>query len=99
MEATAERMGRSLDEEEDERLEDAESLEGVRERVSRRRGVREPRFGGITTGAAFFNPRPSVLLEEKASGLSKFCSFILYGAVGFCGGAEVNIKALGTIIL
>lgn len=57
MEATDGRMGRSLDEsEQEERREDAEYLEGVRERISRRTGVREPRLGGMTTGAAFLSP-------------------------------------------
>lgn len=55
-------MGRSLDEEEDDdRREDSETLDGVRERASRRTGVREPRLGGITTGVALVDPKFSTL--------------------------------------
>jgi hypothetical protein len=44
-------MLRSLDELEEDRREVPETLDGVRERLSRRMDtVREPRFGGITTG-------------------------------------------------
>lgn len=57
IEATDGRTGRSFDDsEQEERREVAVGLEGVRERISRRTGVRAPRFGGIITGVAFFNP-------------------------------------------
>lgn len=51
--------GRSLDELEDRR-EDSEVLDKVRGRVSRRADrVRDPRFGGITTGIVFIDPQVS----------------------------------------
>lgn len=49
-------IGRSFDEEEDDRREDANVLAGGRERISRRTGVCEARFGGMTIGAAPTNP-------------------------------------------
>lgn len=52
--------GRSLDELEDRR-EDPGVFDKVGGRVSRRADrVREPRFGGITTGIVFMDPRVSV---------------------------------------
>lgn len=50
IEETAAGTGRSWDEEEDDRREALDVLDGVRERASRRTGVREHRFGGITIG-------------------------------------------------
>lgn len=52
---------RSLDELEEDRRDDSDFLDGVRERLSLRIDmVREPRFGGMTTGVVFVEPRVSV---------------------------------------
>lgn len=56
IEVKAAGTGRSLDEEEEDRREEPDVLDGVRERASRRTGVREPRFGGITTGVELADP-------------------------------------------
>jgi hypothetical protein len=50
MEATDGGKGRSLEEDEEDLRDEADGLEGVRDRASRCIGVREPRFGGMTTG-------------------------------------------------
>jgi hypothetical protein len=51
MEATDKGKGRSFEEEDEDDLRDeTDGLDGVRVRASRCSGVREPRFGGITTG-------------------------------------------------
>lgn len=63
MEATDGGKGRSLDEDEEEDLRDeADGLDGVRDRASRCTGVREPRFGGITTGVVMVEPEISTWL-------------------------------------
>lgn len=62
IEATDVGIGRSFDEDEDDdRREDAGSLDGVRERASRRTGVREARFGGMTTGMVFVDSKWAML--------------------------------------
>lgn len=54
-------MGRSFDELEEDRREDSDVFDGVRERLSRFPGIfRETRFGGITTGMVLIDPRVEV---------------------------------------
>lgn len=68
-------MGRSLDELEEDRREVSEVLDKVRGRVSRRADrVREPRFGGITTGIVLIDPRVSVEVgrPEQSDGVNEF---------------------------
>lgn len=76
MEATDVGIGRSLDDDEDDdRREDAEILDGVRERVSRRTVVREARFGGMTTGMVFADSKwPMLSRGLRPDSLSTGCS-------------------------
>lgn len=64
IEATAVGIGRSWDEAEEDRRDEEDVLDGVRERASRRTGVREPRFGGMTTGVVCIGPYLSPSLVE-----------------------------------
>jgi hypothetical protein len=56
MDATDKGKGRSFEEEEEDLRDEADGLDGVRVRASRCTGVREPRFGGITTGVDMVEP-------------------------------------------
>ena len=58
-EATAVGIGRSWDEEDDDRREVLVGFDGVRDRTSRNTGVREPRLVGIPTGIVLVDPRGS----------------------------------------
>lgn len=50
-------MRRSFDELEEDRREDSDVFDGVRDRLLRRSDiVREPRFGGIPTGVVLVDP-------------------------------------------
>lgn len=63
MEATDSGKGRSFEEDDEEDLRDETGgLYGVRDRASRCNGVREPRFGGITTGVVIVEPGRSQCL-------------------------------------
>lgn len=91
-------MWRSLDELEVDRRDESEILDGVRFRLSLcMERLREPRFGGITTGLEF-KPRVSVLdagREAERTGVNGF----MFCSEGFCGPAEVKRNARGTIIV
>lgn len=64
MEATDKGKGRSFEEEDEEDLRDeADGLDGLRVRASRCGGVREPRFGGITTGVVMVEAEMVACLE------------------------------------
>lgn len=56
--------GRSLDEEDDDRREDTDVLDGVRKSDSRRTEVRELRLGGITTGLVLSSPYRLIQLSD-----------------------------------
>jgi hypothetical protein len=63
MEATDSGKRRSFEEDDEEDLRDETAgLYGVRDRASRCTGVREPRFGGITTGVVIVEPGRSACL-------------------------------------
>jgi hypothetical protein len=63
MEATDKGKGRSFEEDEEDLRDEAGGLDGVRVRASRCSGVREPRFGGITTGVVVVEPEMPACLD------------------------------------
>lgn len=65
METTDVGKGRSLDEEDDDRREYVDILEGVRDRASRHIGVRESCFRGIATGKVSVDPGCSTVLRRR----------------------------------
>ena len=103
IEATALGIWRSLEEEEEDRREEADVLEGVRRRASRRTGVREVRFDGMPTGTALVDA--GVFTSYRGLGPDRYigncsgCSFPPKDFIVFWGGTEVKRNALGTIIL
>lgn len=79
IEATDVGIGRSLEEgDDDDRRDEGESLDRVRERDSRRTAVSDARFGGMTMGTVVGDSKCPILSKElRTDGFSAVCSLIV----------------------